>query len=550
MLRNLFKGALGSLKICTKHELQNMYQWESEKDKPNALIFGVNRTKELEKLELNVILKNLDKPLMMEESNGWRTEDVPFDIDALVAKIDAKIAELELEEQRSRETQTNQEFLDSISALQTQEIDGRAFPQDGESILGAKNNGVFAWISDLAPRRENSPQYCFEYFKTVLHFLVKMGDVGLSVNALNKKAKNAIVYMQNSSLRTIYWELLDLATSLYHNNEQDVQKCTSRVKRRIRKELRKYTEKSEFDFTDLVQIRICRDILFLVLAISKYTANHNHEQNQTEALAYIYYYLADNFYGKKESSPAEDLYYAKQGLALTDPLDRQDSFNTLGVCAVDTRGNKQLAYDAYYSWIHGVPVGLIVELVPDNFSFGRDDDIWRQEKVGKERTALMYGNFSYTCGVIADTYEPHTKRWQIFIYKAVEYIKKALNLRDTLEEKDSQQYSNYFCTYGTLLSQLNKPDSSYQDCIEQYKNYYDFSDNKSDKLSAARHLCEVMLDDSLSRLLNECGSEGNYHLWPSKQKNKDIYEKLLQVLKSDVAMSFCEPRSCGLGLSS
>ena len=516
MLRKLFKEALDKLKVCTEEELKNNYQLKRVKNKPDGF-YEENKTKKQEAFELNVLLKNIDNPFMTEElEEKYIPEDIPEDIQALIKRIDAKLMELECKENYSLSHEKS-------SLLKRKCFAERAISQNDET-------SACMLINDLAPLSEHSLLYCFEYFKTVLYCLVNMENVDLSAERLNSKAKSANIMMQNDSLITIYWGLLDLVKSLHLKDEQNIQQCIYRVKRKIRIELQECTRKKEFDFGDLVQIRIYRDILFLVLSVSKYTANHNGEQNQNEALAYVYYYLADNFYKKKESSVVEGLYYAKQGLALTDPLDRQDAFNTLGVCAVDTRGNKQLAYDAYYSWINRAPVGMIVELVPDYFSFEIEDEIWRQEKAGRERTAVMYGNFSYTCGVIADTYEPRTKRWDLFINKAVAYIEEAICLQDVNETIVSQLIGNYYCTWGTLLTQLNKPDSSFQNCIEKYQKYYCFSNNRSDKLSAARILFEVTLDDSLSKFLNECKNDKNYQTWLSD--NKHIYERLMQAFDS------------------
>ena len=528
MLLSLFKDALDWLEVCTEEELREKYKEEDQWINTVVPNPDEDPEKEPEIFELDALLQKLDEPPAVEEPKLIHSSGLSFKVEELIAKIDAKIAELEREEKKKQDAQ------EPANAAQMLTSEEEMIPQIYKEIAEQKKSEPFSWISELAPKKDSSPKYCFAYIKTVLYYLVNTEESIMPNAILGRRVKETINNLQNDSLRFICLSLCDMVVGLRSDEEQRIEAYASRIKLLIQKKMHKFTEEIHFTLDDLEQVRFYRDILFLILSISKHTANRNHGLNQEEARAYIFYYLADNFYGKKESSPAEGLRYAKQGLALTDPLDRQDSFNTLGLCAVDTRGNKQLAYDAYYSWIYQKPVGLIVRLLPDGFSFGSEEDIWRQQKIGKSRTSLMHSNFSYTCGVIAYTYEPYTTRWQIFTDKAVKQIKKAIDMRTNLEQENCLQDSNNFCTYGTLLSQLNKPNSSYQDCFVQYQKYYESAKNKSDQLSAARHRCETMLDELLSRLLNglaENGRRGVFHSWVSEQKIKAMYDKFMDLLK-------------------
>lgn len=518
---SLFENSLNKLKVYSEDELKKEYKQEEQR------IQSESAPKECEEKKSNLYeLSELVQGLDASEQSCPTQEQ--FNIDELIAKIDAKIAELEREEKErgSRITQFG-EKLKNISIPKI-DIDSLISKVDAKKAKyqfgnqGKETDTSTAWIIKLIPKPEFSIKYYRMYIPTLLNEVIRTAsDIRLGIST-NDWIDECVNKLSNRSLKNITSLLCKIIVALYAESTKIVEENANKTKLVIRREIRQFVEKSQFTPDDLELICFFRDALFLVLSVSKHSMSQSQNLNWAEARAYIHYYLANSFWDKEPSASSEGLLYAKQGLAISDPKDRQDAFNVLGVCAIKTRECKQLAHDAYYSWIHQKIVGEIIPLLPAEYAFGDKEVVWRCEEEGSKQTALMHANYSYVCGIIADTYERDAERWNVFSDIALEQIRKAISIHDA---------STYYCTYGTLLSEKNMPDSAFHEALIQYQKYKNSAEAKTDQLASSRCLITTMIDELQSSLY--CWSDendGSIQDWASSTNNINIFCELIKQL--------------------
>ena len=401
---SLFKKSLNKLMVYSEDKLKKEYEREEQRIQSEH-VQKEEEEKKIRSYELTELVQRLD---VLQQSTPTQEQ---FNIDELIAKIDARIAELEREEKNrgNRITQFG-EMLRNITH-QKNEINDLISKADAKKTKHQRGDRCketdtsTAWIIKLMPKQDFSIKYNRIYIATLLNELIHTAE-GIRLGALaDDWFGGCINKLPNRSLRDIATLLCNIIVALCNENTEIVRENANKTKLVIRREIRQLTEKSQFTSDDLELMCFFRDALFLVLSISKHTMYQGQDHNWAEARAYINYYLAKCFWEKEPAASSEGLLYAKQGLVISDPKDRQDAFNVLGVCAIETRESKQLAYDAYYSWIHQKIVGEIIPLLPAENTFGDDEDVWRCEEEGRKQTALMYANYSYVCSIIADTYE-------------------------------------------------------------------------------------------------------------------------------------------------
>ena len=518
---SLFKKSLSKLMVYSEDKLKKEYEQEEQRIQ-SEFVQKEGEEKRTRLYELSELVQGLD---VLQQSTPTQEQ---FNIDELIAKIDAKIAELEREEKKygNRITRFGEKLKNIMRPKNDiNDLISNADAKKTKHQYGGRSKETdtsTAWIIALMPKQDFSIKYNRIYIATLLNELIHTAEGIRSGASTDDWFGGCVNKLPNRSLRNIASLLCNIIVALYNENTEIVKENANKTKLVIRREIRQLTEKSQFTSDDLELMCFFRDALFLVLSISKHTMYQGQDHNWAEARAYINYYLANSFWEKEPAASSEGLLYAKQGLVISDPKDRQDAFNVLGVCAIETRESKQLAYDAYYSWIHQKIVGEIISLLPAEYTFGDEEDVWRCEEEGRKQTAVMYANYSYVCGIIADTYERDAGRWHVFSDIALEQIRKAISIHDV---------STYHCTYGTLLSEKDVLDSDFHEVLIQYQKYHDTAKAKTDKLASARCLIATMIDElqsSLYRWSEE--NSGSIQEWASSPNNITEFRKLIEQL--------------------
>lgn len=158
--------------------------------------------------------------------------------------------------------------------------------------------------------------------------------------------------------------------------------------------------------------------------------------------------------------------YARRSLCLKNPVARKNAFIVLGNSCIDTgREYWQLAYDTYYSWLHGQMIGELSDIKID-FSI---EEEWRSRREGKKEIAQMWNNYAYLCSIIGDNLAEGSRNQRIFREYSLEAIQNAIRL----ERKNP----GYNCTYGTLLVE----NGNSQQALKYYDKYLEFA-REDDKI--------------------------------------------------------------------
>ena len=524
-----FKNALSKLTVYSEDELREKY----EEEERNSQIEDTQKEGQTESksYKLSELMQELDKT----QKKRDESDSFSFDIDKLIARIDAKIAELEREEKEQRNV--IQQFGEKIKDISFPKIDLGALlarndmkePEHQEGKKCEATDTPVAWLTELMPKQGFSIGYSRIYITSVLNDFVRSKENPQSCTGNDWHLKQ-VTKLPNQTLRNIAIFLCNIITALYTEStpkvEAIIEKEALKIKREIRNTSKQFVKRNTFTHDDSAWICFIRDVFFLVLSISKHSKKQNLAMNWAEARAYVYYNLANGFLDK-EAAHREGLWYAKQGLLISNPKDRQDAFNVLGVCAIKTRGCKQLAYDAYYSWVFQSIVGEIIPLLPAGYTMGDEEAVWRCEE-GQKETALMHANYSYVCGTIADTYERDTERWHAFSGIALDQIREAIELNED---------SSYFCTRGTLLSERNMPDSSFKEAIEQYRKCYKTAKSDVGRLTATRCLIHTLIDEMVSSLYRwDNKNESTIQEWASSIDSINVFRELKDLFTKYQAM--------------
>lgn len=166
---------------------------------------------------------------------------------------------------------------------------------------------------------------------------------------------------------------------------------------------------------------------------------------------------------------------------------RWDAYNVSALCAIE-ENKHQLAYDIYFSWINQIFLESLSLAFGFKDDFALEADIkisnntekkWRKKHSSK--VALIYGNFSYVCGMMYDNIEDSITKRRL-IQLAEFYIKRAIEL--------DPKSNSYYCSAGTIYSYME----NHQKALEYYSKYKDLCIMSYDKLQALRHQILVYID--------------------------------------------------------
>ena len=497
MIHNKLLEALSYLECWDITKLKDEYEKEREKEAN-----GKNKADSVE--DNKELLSFLQKITIKRQCNtDTITVEKKSYLDLLIEEIDKKIAELEREEQKK---QGNQET----------------------------KNETLNQLNEIKPMFFSSALYKFNYVKTLIYNCLINNEVQLNIIDFIKELDEDREEMDIIDL--FYKKISKLINGDYtqEDNKLIIEKMQALtiIRRRIKSELRIFANRFQCTFVEQNYIKIYMEILFIILSIETDKNEHEdddeNEKKENEAKSYIYYYLADAIYGHDTPDYVNGVKFALGGLNLTNDFERCDAYNTLGYFAASTPMFKQLAYDAYYSWIMKKPMGVIGKYLPQNYKFPKDDS-WRDEK--KEKVALMYANFAYVCGVISNTYELFSERAKIFNDLAIKYIKKAINI---------SKKNSYYCTYGTLLSDYSlalrsslESKKIYKKSRKAYKKYMELTDDKdsSNMATALRSVCETIFDELLIDLVDVYNENMFNITFDSWFANDYIHNKLKKTIK-------------------
>lgn len=438
-------------------ELFYQYSFEKQNSMEDSLFLDKGTNKNDFKDVLFSILS--DSASVLE----WKAIKYINDIDYLIAKIDAKIAQLEQEEM----TQRNSEDGDTC----VNELDN-----DDELLsLNEKNS-----LINYYPQRGFSIYYYLLYsviylYKKVLRFenqevgilLMDSGDISnynLSISRLWKLIHSIIDFISEQD-------------NHYSKESDELIKLSSDYLKSVCLKLfsdNNCNEQNHKYILLAIQLNAFVQAL-LKPTIEKKVAIQLAISTMSLHCAELCYQNDDNDNGIKFSIIA---------LRVGNPQDRQNVFNLLGLCAIESN-QYQLAYDTYFSWLNKRMIDCIeidcnnkeellaelnIELQSEN------EQMWRNQD--QKSIAIMCGNFAYVCGTMYDLLKMSTlKRKLICIAKY--YIKLAI-------EYDSQSYL-YFCSAGTIFSD----DHNNKEALFFYREYYSKAEKLSEKINALRSLLFV-----------------------------------------------------------
>ena len=222
--------------------------------------------------------------------------------------------------------------------------------------------------------------------------------------------------------------------------------------------------------------QFCAQLMYFKLLRHDY----HKKTNRTDPIKYLAFIFVDIFLSIKKEPNPDTVFIAMYGL--TAPLDGvnfEDAFNYLGLCASDY--DLQLAYDVYYSWIHRKVVGLLHSKLSE-----KEIDLLNKKLKKTHESAIMYMNYSYVCGTIANTYNKKNKKWYKFHNLALESIEYA----DTIAKTNTFLKGDISCTYATLLCDNKEID--FNKVINLYQFYYSLCDT-NDKQEAQEMIIETQM---------------------------------------------------------
>lgn len=352
-----------------------------------------------------------------------------------------------------------------------------------------------SWIEACVPRVNFSTRYSWEYAMALLKFIVMHPDAPVRPTMLLSLPNREISHV----LLDLY--LLILGKVKGSNKERE---GIRDIKKRISLEIKAFVKGQEYEQDYKYILAFYWDALFLLLTVQKYTSGQDNRQNWTEARKYLSYYFANGLW-LTDLYPEVALSFAKEGIALSNPADRQDAFNILGLCALETRSGKQLAYDAYLSWLRQTPVGLLEVFWPEGFVFGEEEEKWRETEGNGEPTATMLNNYAYVCDSIASTYELRSPERKMFQHMALRSINEAI-------EKEADP--RYYRTCGLILADMNTPDKPCNESLELFSLALKFSEKLEERIPAMRLCCDAMIDNLLAMLMN---AKQEYSQWAAEQ---------------------------------
>lgn len=500
------KQALYLSNAYSIENLKNAYTYEEQADeaeqKPEYSLVEI--FEQLEKFGL------CDSELMKPPPTIESLSKLPYkeisklsdeEIDELLKKIDARLKELEDEEKR---------LIERMSST-------RQAPQNSQRNSDKNDNEILEEIQKLAPKGSFTHAYKIRYIKTILWYFMDVYSKSVTCNeeSLTNWRKSLAQFTTINGIAQVACFVFEIISSDKRQDFSQVLKNRAILcKLQIKRNLREGVQKTSFASDDLVWLHFYGQVLSFVIAINSKQVRKL-DSYEEEAISYIAYFLADDAISLNQLSVFDTIFFAKKGLKITDFSDQQKAFNVLGVSAVDC-GQKQLAYDTFFSWINRYAVGELKDLVPPAYFQSNNDMVWRKNE-GKEAEANMRNNFAYVCGKICDTYELNSERWKIFHSIALDQALVAIRLAP----KDS----SYHCTYGTLLSE----NEEHREALKHFELYRKYNRKLAVSLDSMRIYCDTLLDILVESFAKR--GEKTFSQWAEDEDTQGHFSNLHTHLK-------------------
>ena len=438
-------------------EEEIFYQYTLEKQ---------NSKKELDKKANKNDFKDILFTILSDPTSvlEWKAVNNTNDLDHLIAIIDEKIAQLEQEEMTSKNSQKGKDVC----------------------VNGFDKNDMLGLINEKNSFKKYYPQPGFSNYYNLLYsvaYLYKYilqfenRDVG---KLLIDDGDNSYSILPFSNLCLLIHVIIDFVSgqgqNLYKNFDNLV-KLSSDYLKTVCKGLfsdNNFNEQNHNYLLLAIQLNAFVQVL-LNPNIKKKAAIQLAISTISLQFAELCYKNDDNDNGIKFSIIA---------LSVGNPQDRQNAFNLLGLCAIESN-QYQLAYDTYFSWINK----QMLDNMEFNFNFKKEllaelnielqsnkEQMWRDKN--HKSVAIMFGNFAYVCGTMYDLLKKSTLKDELMCI-AKYYIKLAI-------EYDPKSCS-YFCTAGTIFSDDHKN----EEALTYYRKYYSKAKNPTEKINALSSLLSV-----------------------------------------------------------
>lgn len=278
--------------------------------------------------------------------------------------------------------------------------------------------------------------------------------------------------------------------------------------------IRRIYENEAFDNESLMIMRFCGQIaLYLISLEHKESINsENIYHFENEVINFMACLICGSLYKYKKIG-TESIFFAKKGIRAVFPDIRFDAFDIVGHMAMESL-DWQFANDVYVSWLNQKAVGIIEKIGPENYSWGEDENNWRETRQGKEACATMHSKLAYVCGKISETYEISSKQGRNFYDLALKNLIKAI-------EDNSKIYSFHF-SYGALLSddmnysmgsvnQLNEHMDVLKNAWEQFK-ICKYSPYVEEKMASRRQCCMTIM-----KLIFFATYQSKNNLWENEE---------------------------------
>lgn len=274
--------------------------------------------------------------------------------------------------------------------------------------------------------------------------------------------------------------------------------------------VKKITKKATFSSDDFEMIVLCQEVLYLSLVVEKYSKENTLEENWEEAGTYLIAKIVDTVYCKNIHRSLDLVKYSQMALELSNPKERQNIFNILGLSALSAPHGKQFSYDVYYSWIYCQPVGYLSQLQTrsgksmDSFFSSWNETEWRETDEGKRCCSTMIANMGYVCAEIGDTYERDSQQFKGFYNLAKKYFETGLNTYKSIE---------LLCSSSVIYSDEDLPFLSYEKAIDMLRSAYRMETEPKDKLERLNEMCKITLESLFSDFADSCTETDQVEGW-------------------------------------
>lgn len=369
-------------------------------------------------------------------------------------------------------------------------------------------------LESLSPDKSFPLSYKIIYHKTILQVLINLFNQNISTPMHLESTKWLCILFLNSKLTQYGFIKIIIDIILADSFDKNLISLATKIRKcksEIKSQLKSYANKEKLSNEDIDLIMFYGQVLTFLVCIEKKETNIAQDILEKEAVSYLAYFLSEIYLQGSSPDPITGLQFAKKGLIVSNPLNCQDAFNILGLCALDC-GYLQLSYDIYYSWLNSCIVGELRDLLPNNYHFPSND-------VDNKAKAVMHNNFSYVCSTISNSYDYkyNSVEWNAFHEIAIDEIKKAIKLNPS----DPSYHKNY----AIMLCDGRESDENLFNSLEHYFNYKEkavTTGSTEDIIDATRLCSESILD----YILNKYSIDADYLNWFQGKTIQKYYSEL------------------------